>query len=104
MQWGVFAANVEFEDTNDEGQPVNREAHVLGFWVAGDIAAVGDLPFTGTATYDGTAIGTVNTDLFGTQETYTARGDMEMEWNFASRSGTMKISKFDQRHPKCPTA
>ena len=37
MQWGVFAANVQFEDTNDENQPFNREAHALGFWVAGDI-------------------------------------------------------------------
>jgi hypothetical protein len=110
MQWGVFAANTEFEDDNENGDPVNREAHVLGFWVAGDIAAVGDLPFTGTATYDGTAVGTVTTNLFseptktggpGATETYTARGDMNMEWNFASRSGTMEIKRFDQR-PEMP--
>jgi hypothetical protein len=98
MQWGVFGANAEFEDDNEEGDPVNREAHVLGFWVAGDIAAVGDLPFTGTATYNGTAVGTVNTDLFGTQQTYTARGDMNMDWNFASRSGTMEINNFDRQN------
>ena len=97
MRWGVFAANVKFQDTNDQDQDVNRNAQVLGFWVAGDIAAVGDLPFTGTATYSGTAVGTVHTDLFA-EGTYTARGDMEMSWNFARRDGNMAINKFDREH------
>jgi hypothetical protein len=98
MQWGVFAANVEFEDTNDENQRVSREAHALGFWVAGDIPAVGELPFDGSATYSGGAVGTVHTDLFGEDTTCTARGDMDMRWDFGERSGDMKISKFDQEH------
>jgi hypothetical protein len=100
MQWGVFAANVEFEDTNNDEQPVDRNAQILGFWVAGDVVPVDDLPFTGTAVYEGGAVGTVNTDLFGEGEvqTYTARGDMDMRWDFADRSGDMKISKFDQEH------
>jgi hypothetical protein len=98
MRWGVFAANVDSEDTNDKNQDVNRNRQILGFWVAGDIAAVGDLPFTGSATYNGTAVGSVNTDLFGAQQTYTAKGDMDMEWSFASRSGTLEINNFDREH------
>jgi hypothetical protein len=85
-------------DTNDQGRPVDRNAQVLGFWVAGDIPAVGELPFDGSATYSGGAVGTVHTDLFGEDTTYTARGDMDMRWDFGSRSGDMKISKFDQDH------
>ena len=92
-----------FEDSDPGENPdsaVNRDAQIVGFWVAGDIVRVGDLPLMGGATYNGDAIGTVNTDLFGEGEvqTYTATGDMDMTWDFAERSGDMTISKFDQEH------
>ncbi|MGH6803179.1 MAG: hypothetical protein ACREC3_07415, partial [Methyloceanibacter sp.] len=99
MEWGVFAAAGSFEDGENQ-----RDLGILGWWVAGDIAAVGDLPFTGSATYSGGAIGTVWTNLVydPTSEdgwtTYTATGDMDMRWDFAKRSGDLTISKFDQEH------
>jgi hypothetical protein len=96
LKWGVFGTAATFEE--EESETGARDVAIVGFWVAGDIAAVGDLPLMGSATYDGDAIGTVSTDLFGSQEPYTARGDMEMTWNFQSRSGDMTISKFDQDH------
>ena len=95
MKWGVFATQATFEE---EGETPARDLGIEGFWVAGDIAAVGDLPFTGEAFYSGGAVGSVSTDLFGSQETYTARGDMEMTWNFAQRSGDLSIKRFDQPH------
>jgi hypothetical protein len=97
LKWGVFATEATFEDDEDN-ETGARDLGIGGFWVAGDIAAVGDLPLMGSATYDGDAIGRVSTDLFGSQETYTAWGDMEMTWNFQSRTGDMTISKFDQDH------
>jgi hypothetical protein len=109
LEWGVFGAEVNFEDTNDQEQLVNRNAHIHGFWVAGDIVPDDDIDYlaalNATATYEGDAIGQVTTDLFAkpgetapSQQTYTARGDMEMSWNFRDRSGDMTISKFDQQH------
>ncbi len=46
----------------------------------------------GTATYAGDAIGTVST-INGQQ--YTATGDLDMSWNFGTRSGRLDITDFD---------
>ena len=104
MKWGVFIAAASFEE--EDSDTIARDVAILGWWVAGDIAAVGDLPFDGTASYSGGAIGQVvtninadaSTDLVGQDgwTTYTATGDMDMNWDFGKRSGDLKISKFDQ--------
>jgi hypothetical protein len=94
-----------FEDPDPEHI---QHVVVLDWFVAGDIPAVGQLPFTGTATYTGTAIGTVATDLFpetgvaipGSDgwTTYVATGDLNMDWNFGTRKGSLEISNFDAEH------
>ena len=98
MKWGVFIAAAAFEEDDSE---TAREVAILGWWVAGDIPAVGDLPFDGTASYSGGAVGTVADqilfDAIG-RTTYVATGDMDMKWDFGKRSGDLKISKFDQAH------
>ena len=83
----------------DDSETIARDVAILGWWVAGDIAAVGDLPFDGTASYSGGAIGPVRTrSCRQSVTTYTATGDMDMNWDFGKRSGDLKISKFDQAH------
>jgi hypothetical protein len=103
-EWGAFVAFASFEDTPDgwegEGEFV-RNVAVLGWWIAGDIPPVGQLPLRGTAIYAGDAIATVSTDLFSDGygfDTYVATGDLNMNWDFASRSGDLTISRFDTEH------
>ena len=77
LKWGAFVTTASFEDSQGSGDPIQRDVLVLGWSVAGDIPPVGQLPFTGTATYAGNAIGTVSTDLFGEEgwTTYVATGE-----------------------------
>ena len=60
MRWGAFAAEVSFKDTRDDGRPVQRDVTVFGWWVSGDVPAVGELPFQGNADYWGNAVATVS--------------------------------------------
>jgi hypothetical protein len=81
-----------------------------GFWVtaATDAIAIAEqladpdnfLATDPNATYAGTAIGTVANDLDGNGvwQTYRAAGDLNMNWNFAQRSGDLTISHFDTAH------
>ncbi len=99
-EWGAFVAFASFEDTPDGGDPFVRNVSVLGWWIAGDIPPVGQLPFTGTATYAGDAIATVSTNLLYSYSengwtTYVATGDLNMNWDFATRTGDLTISHFD---------
>ena len=100
LKWGGFVTVASFMETTDDLEPVTfeRDVAVLGWWVAGDIPPVGQLPLTGGATYAGTAIGTVATDLFDGQSIYVATGDLGMNWNFGTRSGDLTISSFDASH------
>jgi len=108
LKWGVVVGEAHFVDSSGGpgGGSSQRDVTLLGWWVAGDIPAVGDLPFRGSATYSGDAIGTVWTDLYydpnsGTANsgyTYTATGDMDMTWDFGQRSGNLTISHFDEDH------
>ncbi len=99
MKWGVFLASAGFDDSGNSEHTNPRQVAILGWWVAGDIPNVNDLPFKGTATYSGGAVGTVTTNLFGEgPTTYVAKGDMNMDWNFGKRTGNMEISKFDQQN------
>lgn len=113
-QWGTFVSLVSFTESPDNGEqspPVGlfndnlpysdiTTVAVLGWWIAGDIPAVGQLPITGTASYAGDTIATVATDLFGDGgwTTYVATGDVEMNWNFGKRTGNMTVSNFDAGH------
>ncbi len=93
--WGPWTSHVVFDD-NGQG---NRNTFTHGWWIAGDIIDQSDLPFDGSATYEGGAIGDVANNLNGEGwVTYTAKGDMLMTWDFATRDGDLTISKFDTDH------
>jgi endoglucanase len=75
----------------------NQNAMRSGWWVAGQVALNSELPTSGTATYAGSAVGDVANNLSGSGwQNYVASGDMNMNWNFASRSGNLSISGFDK--------
>ena len=52
IRWGKWQSHLVFGDA----EAGNANVFSSGWWVAGDIIDVSDLPFDGTATYEGTAI------------------------------------------------
>jgi hypothetical protein len=98
LKWGIFGAMASFEDQPGQAEPI-QHVMVLGFFAAGDIPPVGQLPLSGDATFSGNVIATVSTDLFyDGWHTYVATGDLQMDWNFGRRDGTLAISNFDASH------
>ena len=71
----------------------------MGTWVAGDIADVSELPFTGNVLYDGTTLGTV---ARATGETYIASGNVSMTYDFGNRDGELTLS-LDGMYVSAPT-
>jgi hypothetical protein len=100
LKWGVWAADLKFSNTGgNTALPTDLTA--FGWWVAGDVVDVDTLAaLGGGATYAGTAIGSVASDLDGngTWNPYVSTGDLVMHWSFAQRAGDLTISKFDTQH------
>jgi trimeric autotransporter adhesin len=92
MEWGYWGSKMEFDDSNLD-QEERFDTFHLGTWVAGNVTNSSDLPFTGTASYTGHAVGNVINN--GAQ--YLAAGDFNMSVSFADRAGTATISNFDSR-------
>jgi hypothetical protein len=97
IAWGAWGSRVAF---GNEGNPANPEyvddVH-MGWWVAGNVVkdTVGALPLSGDANYAGHAIGNVASLGSSGWNTYVATGNMDMKWNFGTRSGTLDIRRFD---------
>jgi len=85
-RWGFFGF-----DINGPGQPRTR-GHI-NTWVAGDVPDIGSIPLSGTATYNGHAVGTV----VNNGAIYVAGGSYSQSWNFATNSGSASITNFDGR-------
>lgn len=66
----------------------------LGNWIIGKQPENSALPTSGTATYNGNAVGTVLND--GAQ--YIATGTMTSTMNFGTRSGTVSVSNYDSKN------
>lgn len=92
MEWGYWGTKLEFDDTNLSQEERFDTVH-LGTWIAGNVTNSADLPYTGTATYSGHAVGSVVNN--GAQ--YLASGDFNMQVYFSDRAGTATISNFDNR-------
>lgn len=93
LKWGWWGTQAQMVDaTTDPNKEVERLSAHLGTWVVGDIADVSQLS-TSEASYRGLAVGTV---LDGSNS-YVAAGQMEMHYNFGTRSGPLSISDFDGR-------
>jgi hypothetical protein len=104
FKWGAWVASVEFP--TDPGSESNTHAAVAGWWISGDLPTIGQLPFQGTASYDGRTLGTVaaymQTCEFTGWTTYVASGDVHMEWDFGQHAGILEIMNFDANGPYGP--
>ena len=104
FKWGAWIAAVEFP--TDPDSPYNTQAAVSGWWISGDIPTFGQLPLMGTASYDGTTLGTVAAYIdnceFGGWTTYVASGEVHMDWDFQQRAGILEITRFDENGPYGP--
>ena len=96
LRWGAVAARVAFSNAEDSTQYIDSIHN--GWWVAGELPTVGDLPLTGNANYEGHTIGTVLTrpEPGGAWTERLAAGDIHMDWDFGKRSGNLNIIDFDQ--------
>jgi hypothetical protein len=85
---------------DDQNAPGNANLDMIGgWWITGTATAVVDLPQTGTATYNGTALGTVADRLNGGNWVVrdNVQGNLVMNWDFAQRRGDLAINNFDGR-------
>ncbi|WP_069093705.1 FecR family protein [Methyloligella halotolerans] len=89
IKWGAWG--VQANHIGDAGSLSNTR--IDGWWIAGDITPVDELPVTGSASYHGAAFGNV----INRGDRYSESGDLDMNWNFASRRGDLTISNFDGR-------
>ncbi|WP_377275988.1 FecR domain-containing protein [Rhizobium sp. R86522] len=85
MTWGWWGRNVYGE--------VNYTVH-LGNWIIGKQPENSALPTSGTATYNGNAVGTV---INGSAQ-YIATGTMTSTMDFNARSGTVSVSNYDSKN------
>ena len=91
---GLLGSRMEFDDDTALNQGDRFDTFHLGTWVAGNVTNSADLPFSGSASYAGHAVGNVIND--GAR--YLAAGDFGMNVNFADRAATATISNFDGRN------
>ncbi len=85
LQWGWWISSQK----EPAAGPLNR-VH-LASWVTGVLPALMDVPTTGTASFNGHAVGNVNFN----GNRYVAFGTYTQSWNFATQSGQSTISNFD---------
>ena len=88
LTWGFWGADVE--PINNPLAPSYRFA--LAGFVTGDLPTLGEIPASGTATYNGHAMANVR-NLSGDE--YVAFGNYQQTWDFASRAGATTISNLD---------
>ena len=99
MNWGTWGGQIEFKDGYHD---VTADFN-LGWYIVGEISTLDDLAgITGTATYDGSAIGNVAALSNGIWNTYVATGDAHMDWDFGQRAGMLEITNFDESGPYGP--
>ncbi|MEM7399140.1 MAG: FecR domain-containing protein [Pseudomonadota bacterium] len=95
MEFGTFEAAYSYQDDNTQ---INEEIEP-GWWVAGPVTAFKDLPTTGTASYAGSAYGSIYSSNGSLDGPVEGRGNMGMNWNFSQRSGQFSISQFKPVNP-----
>jgi hypothetical protein len=95
IDWGWWGTRVRIDASGTEIPNERGEFVHMGTWVAGDIANRVDLPTSGSATYNGSALGTVSRDTGSGVAKYIARGDVNMSFDFDTRQGNLTIGNFD---------
>ncbi len=89
LQYGFWASDLAY------GPNGNQIDKMGGWWVATDKpVSPSDMPTTGTARYDGDAVGTLALRDRREWQQFPATGKMTMDWNFGYRAGWLQIDKF----------
>jgi hypothetical protein len=85
--WGLIAGEIE---TNS---PANTFERMTGFWTAGAVQDLAQIPASGSASYEGHMIATVTHN----GALYIEHGDAKFTVNFAASasSGTLTVTNFD---------
>lgn len=90
LTWGWWSKEYQYS-SSFWYNPGGRDRINLASYVAGTLTPSISLPTTGTATYNGHAVGSV---VNGTNA-YVAVGNYSNVWNFASQTGAVTIGNFD---------
>ena len=91
-KWGVWAADTSRNSANS-GQTFSDRTQ-LGFWVAGQLPAVGDVPTVGTATYTGHVIAAFN----NAGNEYVSAGGFANAVNVGAKTGAVSVTGLDGRN------
>jgi hypothetical protein len=96
FKWGATGTVVTFSNGSD---PQYIDSVTIGWWIAGDIPKLGQLPTLGSAYYDGHTMGTVLRRVNGEGgpywQSHIGAGDVRLDWNFQARSGEFEITNFN---------
>jgi hypothetical protein len=106
IDWGWWGTRVEVAAGASDEIPEDRVDYVhMGTWVAGDVSTEAEIetlvagttqvPFGATVYYSGTVIGNVARETVDGTAQYIATGDLNVSYNFSSRSGGIDINNFD---------
>jgi FecR protein len=87
LKYGFWGSDVTYDENTDK---------MGGWWVGTNQPPVDsdDLPLKGTATYEGNAVGMFARKSDGIWVQEKARGDLDMNWDFAWRRGRLDITDF----------
>lgn len=87
LRYGFWSSDVTYG---------NKYDGMGGWWVASNdrVLSPDDMPDNGTAKYEGLAVGTFAKRQGSIWNQRLATGDMTMDWDFANRTGDLKIKKF----------
>jgi trimeric autotransporter adhesin len=88
LQWGYWGGEL----TTSSGGTTRTDIGSINTWVAG-VPTV-NLPTTGSGSYSGAAIGTVN----NAGATYLAAGGFNSSYNFGTNNGSVAINNFDSHN------
>ncbi len=94
LQWGWWISDITHNDPMSS-TPNQRDRVHMATWVAGELPTVAEIPMSGTATFGGHAAANVNNN--GSR--YVAFGSFSQSWNFATKTGNVTISNFDNIAP-----
>lgn len=90
LTWGWWSKEYQYA-SSFWYNPGGRDRINLATYVAGTLTPSVSLPTTGTATYNGHAVGSVVNGA----NAYIAVGNYSNVWNFSSQTGAVTISNFD---------
>jgi len=84
LDWGFWSGNLALPGGGEE-------RYHLASWVAGELAELANIPTSGSASYAGQLIGTVN----AAAGSHVAGSQMGVNWNFGQRTGQFNVGSFD---------